>query len=249
MIENHPLGHLKISSGSLEEILEFVGKRISENQKTYCIPLNLTKYVMSKRDIKLQEVIQSANLIVSDGISMLWLSRRGGYQDVYRVTGIDLAEKILSHSRSRGWKVYFLGASQENLDRAIKNLKERFNNSEIAGYHHGYFNKHEIKRIIQMINDSGADILFLGLGLPQKEYFIHDYFDKINVKFCLAVGGAFDVWAGAKQRTPKFVQKFGLEWLHRSMYDKSKFMNIIKYGVIFLKDLIFYKGNRKELKL
>lgn len=241
MIENHPLGHLKISSGSLEEILEFVGKRISENQKTYCIPLNLTKYVMSKRDIKLQEVIQSANLIVSDGISMVWLSRRAGYHDVFRVTGIDLAEKILSHSRSRGWKVYFLGASQENLDRAIKNLKERFNNSEIAGYHHGYFNKHEIKRIIQMINDSGADILFLGLGLPQKEYFIDDHFNEIHAPFCLAVGGAFDVWAGAKRRTPGLIQRMGLEWLFRSFYDKNKTFNVARYGLVFLKDLLFYK--------
>lgn len=229
-------------------MLDFIRKRVSENKKTYCIPLNLTKYVTSKRDLKLKEVMNSADLVTPDGISMVWLSRRAGYQDVFRVTGIDLAERILSKSKEEGWRFFFLGASPENLDMAIKNVSARLS-PYIGGVHHGYFKEYEIEKIIELINSSNSDILLLGLGLPQKEYFIHDHFNKINVKFCLAVGGAFDVWAGAKQRTPKFIQMIGLEWLYRSMYDKSKFMNIIKYGIIFLKDLIFYKGNRKELKI
>lgn len=241
MIKSHPLGHIKVSSGDSKDVLEFIAKRISENQKTYCIPLNLTKYVMSKNDRKLHDVIQSADLIVSDGISMVWLSKRAGYNDVFRVTGIDLAEKLFSQAKKNGWRLFFLGSSPENLMKAIDNMNEKYNNPEIAGYHHGYFKQDEIEKMISLINESNADILFLGMGLPQKEYFIHDYLDKLNVKFCLAVGGAFDIWAGAKQRTPKFVQIIGLEWLFRSFYDKSKVLNITRYGLIFLKDLLVYK--------
>lgn len=238
MTHNHPLGHLKISSGDINDILEFISKGISENKKTYCIPLNLTKYVMSKKDIKLQEVINSADLITPDGISIVWLSRRAGYQDVYRVPGIDLAERVLSESKIRGWRIFLLGTSSENLNKAVDNLKKRFNSPHIAGFHQGFFKEHEVEQIIELINKSNSDILFLGLGLPQKEYFIHDYFNKINVKFCLAVGGAFDVWAGAKQRTPKFIQIMGLEWLYRSFYDRSRFIYIAKYGLIYLKELV-----------
>ncbi|OGW36770.1 MAG: hypothetical protein A2Y97_13690 [Nitrospirae bacterium RBG_13_39_12] len=241
MTSNRPLGHVKISSGDLEEILEFIAGRISENKKTYCIPLNLTKYVVSKDDQKLKNVMNAADLLISDGISMVWLSKRAGYKDVHRVTGIDLAEKVLSHSKARGWRIFFLGATPENLTKAIGNVKFRFNNPEIAGYHHGYFKQDEIENIITLVNESNADILFIGLGMPQKEYFIGDYIGRINVKFCLAIGGAFDIWAGAKRRTPNLIQMLGLEWLFRSLYDKNKVLNITKYGFIFLKDLLNYK--------
>lgn len=241
MISNLPLGHLKVSAGDAGEVIDFIRKRISENKKTYCIPLNLTKYVMSKRDPKLKEVINSADLITPDGISIVWLSRRAGYRDVYRVPGIDLAEKILSRSKEEGWRFFFLGASSENVNTTIKNVSERFNDPHIAGFHHGYFREYEVEKLIELINSSNSDILLLGLGLPQKEYFIHDYFDKINVKFCLAVGGAFDVWAGVKKRTPSLIQKIGLEWLFRSFYDKNKMLNIVRYGLIFLKDFVVYK--------
>jgi len=239
MISNYTLGHVKISSGDSKDILDYITKRIYENKKTYCIPLNLTKYVMSKRDNKLQDVIKSADLIVSDGISMVWLSKRAGYNDVSRVTGIDLAEKLLSKAKEQGWRLFFLGASSENLTKAINNVKEKYSNPEIAGYHHGYFKLEEIEKLISLINKSNTDILFLGMGLPQKEYFIHDNLNKLNVKFCLAVGGAFDIWSGEKQRTPKFIQTVGLEWLYRSFYDTSRSLYIAKYGLIYLKDMVF----------
>ena len=196
---------------------------------------------MSKNDTKLRDVINSSNLSIADGISMVWLSRRAGYTDVDRLTGIDLAEHILSESKDRQWKLFFLGALPENLDMAIENVKRRFNSPYIAGYHHGYFKENEIDKIIRLINQSHADILLIGLGMPQKEYFIHDYLNKINVRFCLAVGGAFDVWSESKKRTPKVIQRAGLEWLFRSFYDKRKFLNVTKYGLIFFKDLLFYK--------
>ena len=223
-------------------MLKFIEKRIAEAKQTYCIPLNLTKYAISKKDLKLREVINSADLIISDGISIVWLSKRAGYQNVYRIAGIELAERILSWAEERGWNLFFLGASPENLKMATKNLNNRLNNLNIVGSHHGYFRQHEIKELIRLINNSNADILFLGLGLPQKEYFIHDYLDKISVKFCLPVGGAFDVWAEAKKRTPKTIQSMGMEWLYRSLYDKSRALYIIKYGLVFLNDFLLYKN-------
>jgi len=241
MIETLPLGHLKISSGDMNDLLEFIGRSISENNKRYCVPLNLTKYITSQKDLKLKAVMRSADLVTSDGISMVWLSRRAGYRNVYRITGIDLAEKIIVQSRAKGWKIYFLGASPKNLGLAINNVERKFDNPYISGFHHGYFKQNEIQNIIEIINKSGSDILFLGLGMPQKEYFIHDYFDRINVRFCMAVGGAFDVWADVKKRTPELIQSMGLEWLFRSYYDRSKMLNISRYGFLFLKELLFYR--------
>ncbi len=240
MIENLPLGHVKISTGNINDIFEYIEKNISENKSFYCIPLNLTKYVISKNDRKLQEVIKSADLILSDGFPIAWLSRRAGYKDVNRITGIDLAEQIMIRSRERGWKLFFLGASSDNLERTVCNIKHRFNNPDVTGYQHGYFEQREMGKIIEIINNSAADILFLGLGMPQKEHLIHDHFKKIKVKFCLPVGGALDVWSGAKRRTPKLIQNIGLEWLYRSFYDISRAKLIAKYGLSFFKEILFY---------
>ena len=75
MIKNRSLGHLKISSGNMDEVLKFIEKRIAESKQTYCIPLNLTKYSIAKKDLKLREVINSADLIISDGIPIVWKIR------------------------------------------------------------------------------------------------------------------------------------------------------------------------------
>jgi N-acetylglucosaminyldiphosphoundecaprenol N-acetyl-beta-D-mannosaminyltransferase len=79
--------------------------------------------------------------------------------------------------------------------------------------------------------------------MPQKEYFLVDHHKKINVPFCITVGGAIDIWAEAKKRTSPLIQKMGFEWFVRSAYDSSKFFNIIRYGGSFLKELIFFRRN------
>jgi N-acetylglucosaminyldiphosphoundecaprenol N-acetyl-beta-D-mannosaminyltransferase len=241
MTVEYPLAHLKISSGSIDEMLSSVEKMIEENRKSSCISLNLTKYAVSKKDMKLKDVINSAYLVLPDGAPIVWFSRRLGYRNVHRITGIEFAEEVISRSRGKGWKLFFLGSRPEIAEGAVENLKEQFGDPDIVGHHHGYFKHDEVDRIIDAINDSGADILLLGMGMPQKEYFIYDYSGRINAKLFLPVGGAFDVWAGTKARPPKTVQKAGLEWLYRSIKDKSKAIGIARYGLVFLKDFLFYK--------
>ena len=244
MILNLPLGHLKISTGDVDSFLKCMVHNISEKKKFYGMPLNLTKYVVSKTDYKLRKTILSADLVLSDGISIVWLSRRAGYKDVFRLTGVDFAEKIVSRSTQYNWKLFFLGATEKNLSRAIHKLKERFGKINLVGYHHGYFKKSEVIDIINYINHTEADILFIGLGFPQREYFIHDHFEKINTIFSLPVGGTFDVWADVKKRSPRIIQTIGLEWLYRSFYDKNKAMLIAKNGLMFLNELVFYKNKQ-----
>jgi N-acetylglucosaminyldiphosphoundecaprenol N-acetyl-beta-D-mannosaminyltransferase len=241
MTLNRPLAHLKISTGTLDQILSYIEECIAGDKRIYCIPLNVTKYVLSKKDSKLREVINDSDLVIADGIPIMWLSRRVGYGDVYRVTGIDLAETILSRSKKNMWKLFFLGASSENLERAIKRVCERFDHPDIVGYENGYFKPDDVDKVIDKIISSKADILFLGLGMPQKEYFIRDYFAKTTARFYLPVGGAFDIWAEVKKRTPKVVQKIGMEWFYRSFYDVSRARNIARYGLNFFGDFIFCK--------
>jgi N-acetylglucosaminyldiphosphoundecaprenol N-acetyl-beta-D-mannosaminyltransferase len=221
--------------------LGFVDKTIREGRKEYCIPLNLTKYVVSKSDEKLRRVVNSAGFVIADGVPIRWLSLRLGYKGVRRISGIELAEAILAQSSSRGWKVYLLGATPENLERAVTYLGTKYNAPPIVGSHHGYFGGEEVESLVSQIGAATPDILFVGLGMPQKEYFIGDHFEKINARFWLPVGGALDIWARAKKRSNTLVQKIGLEWLQRSIYNRAKARNILRYGLAFFKDYLSLK--------
>src|SRR4030042_1702359 len=219
MIEQLPLGYLKINPANKEELINNISKNIIDHNKSYCIPLNLSKYIMAKKDAKLREVILRADMVIADGIAIVWLCKRAGYRHITKIAGIDLAEDVLAQAKENNWRLFFLGASPENINLCINNIAKQYNGICIAGSHHGYFRNEEVPRIRDLINSSNANILLVGMGLPQKEYFIHDYFSKLNVNFALTVGGAFDMWAGKKKRTPQVFQKMGIEWLARSIYD------------------------------
>jgi N-acetylglucosaminyldiphosphoundecaprenol N-acetyl-beta-D-mannosaminyltransferase len=242
MISNHPLGHVKITSGSGDDVLRSISESISNGEKRYCVPLNLTKYVLSQTDAKLRQVIQTADYVIADGVSMVWLSRRARLANVCRVSGIDLSELLIREAASKGWKLFFFGASPENLEAATRNFKDKFLGLNVVGTQHGYFRSQDTAAIVAQINHCHPDIVLLGLGLPQKEYFIHENFSRMSVGFCLPVGGAFDIWAGAKPRTPRFIQKAGFEWLNRSLYDVSRARLIMKYGAAFAKELLWYRS-------
>ena len=238
----HKLAHLKISSGGRDLLVDQVKRWIAGGKCHTCIPLNISKYVMARGDAKLAGAINGADMVIADGIPISWLAHRIGWSDVERVTGVELAEQLLSQAKTNGWRLYFLGASPENLRTALSNIKQQYDNPIIAGARDGFFQDADVPDLIADINAARPDILFLGLGLPQKEYFIADHFSEIDVRFCITVGGAIDIWAGAKKRAPVFVQKAGLEWLYRSVYDLSRAGLILRYGLSFMKDMIIPPG-------
>jgi N-acetylglucosaminyldiphosphoundecaprenol N-acetyl-beta-D-mannosaminyltransferase len=241
MITNYPLGHLKISGGDISLLLSHLESCIQKREKSYCIALHMTKYELSKSDEKLKNVIRLADIVLADGAPIQWFCRKLGYTTVHHITGIEFAEAILERSRVNGWRLFFLGARPQNLAEALANIKSRHGHPHIVGSHDGYFASDELPTIIDEINSLKPDVLFIGMGMPQKEYFICDYLDKVDACFLLPVGGAFDIWARVKKRSPLVLHRMGLEWLQRSLYDRNKAKNVFTYGFSFLKDLLFYR--------
>ena len=241
-MKNYELGHLRITSGRREDLLCEIARDLRDGRKRYCMPLNLTKYVMSKTDAKLRAVVAAADYVIADGVPIVWLSRRAKLKDVFRITGVGLAESLLQDAARKQWKLFLFGASPENLSAATRRLAENFPGLNIVGTQDGHFQPDDLPKIVKRISQCRPDLLLLGLGLPQKEYFVHDHFSQLDVGLCLPVGGAFDIWAGAKRRTPAILHKFGCEWLYRSIYDFSRARLILKNGATFAKDLVLYPG-------
>jgi len=235
-----PLGDFQVSAGGLENLRAEVEEIIVRGDKAYCVPLNVTKYSMAKSDSKLRSAIQRARFVTADGLPIRWLCHKIGHRHVQRVTGIDLAEACLDLANEHGFRIFLFGAQQRFGLRAVANLQQRYRNLKVAGYRNGFFSNEHVGEIIEEINLLRPEMVFLGLGLPQKEHFIHDHFDQLETNFCIAVGGAFDIWAEEKSRAPALVQQAGLEWLYRSVSNFSKFSDLIRHGGGFAKDYFFH---------
>jgi N-acetylglucosaminyldiphosphoundecaprenol N-acetyl-beta-D-mannosaminyltransferase len=127
---------------------------------------------------------------------------------------VDLFLQLLDMAADKKFPVYFLGARQNVVQKAVHRMQERFPGLHIAGWHHGYFWDDE-ESVVRDIQNSGAALLFVAISSPKKENFIHKWKDRLGVQFVMGVGGTFDVVAGKTKRAPGWMQRIGLEWFYR----------------------------------
>lgn len=200
----------------------------------------------ASKDESLKALIGSADLIIPDGIGLVYASKILGCPLKERVTGIDFLESIVAYLEKTGKSIYFFGSKPGVADAAAEKIKEKYPELKVAGTHHGYFKPEEEPQIVQEINDSGADFLCVALGAPKQEKFISDHRDQLKVKGAIGVGGSLDVWAGTLKRAPEFYQKHGLEWLYRFIQQPSRYKRMLALPVFMLR--VIFTGKSKEDK-
>lgn len=184
--------------------------------------INASHLCMMRRDEELARACSTADVIVADGMPVVWAIRASGQFMPERVPGIDLMEALLKAAAPNGLSVYFLGARREVVTKLVDLCKIRFPGIQIAGFRDGYFSAAEHAGIAEEIRESGAHILFIGLPSPFKEVWSERYRDRLQVPVILGVGGSFDVLAGFIRRAPRLFQSFGLEWFWRLMMEPRK---------------------------
>lgn len=197
-------------------------RRIEMGIRTHVVFINAAKAVRYRRDLNLRRVMDEANLLLADGMPIVWASKLGKCSLTERVAGIDLMERMMAVSAERGYKVYLLGATGQVLRKTVEVLKNRYPALQIAGYRNGYFSMEEEPGIVAEINASGADLLLLGMGTPQKEFWADRNLPKLKVSICQGVGGSFDVVAGITKRAPTWMQVCGLEWFYRFLQEPRR---------------------------
>ena len=228
-------------SQALERLLVF----LDSNKPNTVFTPNPEMVMLAQKNKKFCSVLNSADLVLPDGIGIVYASRLTKSKIPKRVTGIDLLTSLLPHIASSGHSLYFLGAAPGVAETAAARLKAQFKELSIAGVHHGFFKDEDDVRIIAGINASKADILLVGLGFPRQEEWIFRHKDKINSKILMGVGGSFDVLSGNLSRAPKLFQKLGLEWFFRLMRQPSRIWRqrvLVKFAL-----RVIYKKLRGEL--
>jgi N-acetylglucosaminyldiphosphoundecaprenol N-acetyl-beta-D-mannosaminyltransferase len=184
--------------------------------------VNAAKLVALQDDARLREIVGRSDLVTADGQSVVWAARLLGRHLPERVAGIDLMHGLLALAERRRYRVYFLGAREDVLERALAGIRSRHPGLAVAGYRDGYFTEAEAPEVAAGIRDSRADILFVGISSPKKEYFLGRYGAATGVSLAMGVGGAIDVVAGVTRRAPRVLQRIGLEWLFRVMQEPRR---------------------------
>lgn len=202
-----------IDSFDRSETLKRIVTSIEDRKPIYQVSINAGKINLIDENPRLKKIIDQADIVNADGMSIIWGAKFLHIPIKSRVTGIDLFYDLLKISEQKNYSIYFLGATSESMEGMIKLLKKNHPRLNIAGYHDGYFKKSE--EIVNEINKAKPDILFLGFSSPQKEFWIDDYKDRMNIPFIMGVGGSFDVYSGKTKRAPKIIQNLGLEWFYR----------------------------------
>ncbi len=233
---------VKINVTDMVDTVETIEKNLKEIKGDYICVSNVHTTVMSFEDIDYKKIQNDAFMRLPDGRPLSILSKIKGYKNAKRVTGPDLMDELFKISEKKGYTHYFYGSTNDTLDKLNMKLKEKYPKVRIAGMYSPPFRQltfEEDHGIVQMINESNADFLWVGLGAPKQEKWMHEHKNKIN-SLMLGVGAGFDYHAEKIKRAPTWMQSLSLEWLYRLFQDpKRLWKRYFETNTKFLKYTLF----------
>lgn len=205
-------------------LIDFTKKHIKELSGDYICVSNVHTTVMSYDDKTYCAVQNGGVMAIPDGGPLSSVGRKRGFSEMNRTTGPDYMKEILKISSKEGYRHYFYGSTEKTLNKLEKTIEKRYPNVQIAGMYSPPFrtlSEEEDLKVIQMINESNADFVWIGLGAPKQERWMAEHQGKIK-GLMVGVGAAFDYEAGNIDRAPMWMQKANLEWLYRLIQEPKR---------------------------
>lgn len=227
-----------------KEFLKVLYKRMENKEKTFLVTANPEIVMFAKNNDDYFNLLLEADFIAPDGIGVVRAAKKLDTPIKERVPGFELMLGLLELAELDSRRVYFIGAKEEVLNLTIKNVKSRWPNIDIAGYHHGYFD-HNDPEMIERVKETKPDIVLVAFGFPKQEIWIKKYLKEAEYGIAVGVGGSFDVISGKAKRAPFLVQHFHVEWLYRLIKQPSRYKRMSVLPV-FLREI--YKQRKRKKK-
>lgn len=200
-----------------EEALDRLLQWARARQSRYVAICNVHVVVSAWRDVAYRAVINAADMATPDGAPVAWMLRRLGFSRQPRISGPDLMSSLCQRCAQEGVAVFFYGSTEATLAALLQRLKSDLPRLVIAGAEAPPFRAltpDEDAAAVGRIHDSGAGIVFVGLGCPKQERWMAEHRGRVRAVM-IGVGAAFDFHAGKVKRAPPWMRDHGLEWLHR----------------------------------
>lgn len=205
--------------------------------------LNAHYYNLFCKEHKYRQALNESTLLLNDGIGISIGLKIKGIKEKENMNGTDFIPKVLELVEQEQKKVFCLGAKEEVIREVPKKLKEKYRNIDIVGIRNGYFNDED--KIIDKINNSGAEILIVGMGAPLQEVWVNENKHRFkNIKIIIAGGAIFDFISEKVTRAPNIIRKLRLEWLYRLYLEPRRlFSRYVIGNAVFFYNIF---SNRKS---
>lgn len=211
---------------TMEEAVQRIDELILQRNSSYVVTPNLDHIVIMEKDKEFHEIYNNADLIVTDGKPLIWISKLLGAPIKEKISGSDLFPKMCSMCANRGYSIFILGAAEGVADKAAENLKASYSELNIVGTYSppiGFENNEiELKKIASLIEQTRPDVLAVSLGSPKGEKFIYRHLKEYNIPLSISIGATIDFEAGNVKRAPKWMADHGFEWLYRITQDPKR---------------------------
>lgn len=219
---------------------------IREGTPRHVIVINANKLWLMERDPSLAEVVRRASLFLPEKAIVVG-SYLLGLRVNHHVGGIMLLKAFLLRAEQKGYRIYFLGAKPQLLERMIVNLRQIHPRLQIVGWHHGYMSPADSEEVSREILQLHPDALFVAMGTPKQEFWIGEHQPQLRVPVCMGVGGSFDVLAGIKRDAPDWVRALAMEWFYRLIQDPRNLWRRYLTTIPWYLKKVFYTGARMLL--
>jgi N-acetylglucosaminyldiphosphoundecaprenol N-acetyl-beta-D-mannosaminyltransferase len=247
-----PVVGTPISLTSYDEILSLVGARPA-GRAMVIVVCNVHSVMSARRDPGLARALGRAEVATPDGMPLVWALQVIADRRQSRVYGPELMRRALVHGADRGWRHFLFGTTPATLDRLRAAAKTIAPGVRIVGEHAPPFRPltpEEEEAILSQIRASGADIVWVGLGMPKQELWMDRVRDRLPGVTLAGVGAAFDLLSGTVPQAPTWMQRAGLEWLYRLAQEPRRLWrrylwNNPAYLVLLAAQLVFGRGGRR----
>ena len=190
------------------------------------------------------DILNRADILIPDGIGVVYASRILGKPMPERVPGYDMVLRLFSEMDREEQSVYIFGGKPGVAEAAVHTMKENYPNVRFVGFHDGYFE--DERPLIEEINRLKPDLLLVCLGAPKQEEWIDRHANDLDVKLAIGAGGSVDVMAGTAKRAPEFFIRHNLEWFYRLLKQPSRFVRMLRLPKFIITVILHGKKYLKE---
>ena len=229
---------------TLEQAAEKGAEMLREDKFHYVVTPNPEFILSAEKDEAFRSILNGADLVIPDGIGVIYSARILGTPLPERVPGIEFAAKMLEQLNEMGGRLFLLGAKPGVADKAGENILAQYTNIVLCGTQDGYFKDEE--DVILKVAAARPDLMFVCLGAPKQEKWMARWGQHSGAKLAIGLGGVLDVYAGNVERAPESWQKLGLEWAYRLKKEPQRFGRMARLPLVLVKSAgVRMKGKGK----
>ena len=211
--------NLNLDRDDVDQVVDRLERFVEEGRPHQVATINLQFLSLARADPEFARIVNGCDLVVVDGMPLIWMSRLKREPIGSRVTGHDLLERCAALAQRRGHSIFLLGGRPRAAEDAVQRLRAAYPGLRVTSTEGGRVSEageaEEPEELKRLIRDSKPTFLFVAFACPKQELWIRRNLDELGVPVCVGIGGTLDIFTGRLSRAPAWMQRWSLEWVYR----------------------------------